>query len=291
MSKSTEDYFQNAREMYAGDIEEAIAKANGISKKFLKGRVMNQRKLLKVLYQTAPSIWNDASMGPSTIIFKIRYATLLSSYVFENLDRFTKVWFATVLDKTEQKKTKPDDVVKALIHVIEGLCKCATENDLMFHTAVRMIAIMDNVSDSRIGDKRKRGDKIVNGIDTMNLRLQSDDAKDDATFGALLRITYLMCTRAPSSKKAKLFVDGYEFNQKATTYHMIEKLGKLVKKTCDDTSIAEMYWIFMQCKPNVTSQYKGVSSNENLYIGSMSLSYMKFLNNGTPVGDLCYWLK
>ena len=292
MAKSTNTYFESVQNKSVKSIESLIAEINNVSLRDVKGKVMNQKALMKALMKSGSEIWTNEKAAPSSNTFKIRYATMMVSYVFSNLDKFTRVYFSINTGKNEAERIPVGKVVEDIFKYIYELCDAAVGPfDPRYYDIIYMFAVMDVVGNSYVDDKYDRLEKIHNSLRTLNLRLRSEDSNDEKTFGNLLRLTYIFSTNVPSVKKAKFFVEGYEFDQKATTYRMIEKLGKLIVKTCKVYSVSSMCFMFMMCNPLVTSRYKATSTNVNLGVGSMALSYMKFLNNGTPVGDLCFWLK
>lgn len=292
MAKSTNSYFENIQSKCMKNIESLIAEINDVSLSVVRGKVMDRKALKKALTKSGSEIWKDKYVAPSSSTFKIRYATMVVSYVFANIEKFTRVYFSVVMAADDIKKVPVNKVVENIMEYLFEMCDSAVGPfDARFYDVIYMFAIMDTVANPYVDDKRKRLEKIHNSLSALNIRLRSDDSEDDSTFGGLFRLTYIFCTKVPSAKKAKFFVEGYEFDQKATTYRMIEKLGKVIIKTCKAYSISEMYIMFMDCGPRITSRYKAVATNTNLTAGSISLSYMKFLNNGTPVGDLCFWLK
>lgn len=285
------EYFKSIQKEYGKRITNAIAKMNHVDKSIVKGNVYNPKKLMDALAGSS-KIWTGAKAQPSSSIYKIRFATLMCSYVLSNIQSFTYVYYSVSADKDGKSDLGLDDVVKLIFNgMLDNLCKYAVDNDMRFHGIALSFAIMDSVASNRACNKKKRSVKIVNSIKTLNFRIESDDSSDDETFGGLLRLTYLLSTRVPTAKKADFFVEGYEFDQKATTYHMVEKLGKEIRDSSKVNGTSSMLKIFMDANPLVTSQYRGVDENMNLYVGSMALSYMKFINNGTAVGNVCYVVK
>lgn len=292
MAKSTNGYFEHVQNKCMNGIESLIAEINDVSLNVVKGKVMNQRNLKKALVKSGSEIWEEAYVAPSSNNFKIRYATLLTSYVFANIGKFAKAYFDAVIDSEDIKKVPVNIVVEDILKYLYELCDSAVGPfDQRFYDIIYMFAVMDTVGQPYVEDKRDRLNKIHHAFDKLNRRLRNDSDKEDSMFGDLLRLTYIFSTKAPSVKEAKFFVEGYEFDQKATTYKMIEKLGRVILKTCKVYSISSMCFIFMMSGPNVTSRYKATATNKELNAGSIALSYMKFLTNGTPVGDLCFWLK
>ena len=292
MAKSTSEYFDRIQSKCTKNIEALIATINGVELKVVKGKVMNRKALKKALMESDSEIWTTVAVAPSSNVFKIRYATMITSYVFSNIERFSKLYFETVMDKDECKKVPIDKIAKDILKYLYELCDSAIGPfDTRFYDIIYMFAIMDTVSNRYVEDRRERLEKIHHTLTKLNHGLMDNKTEDDSMFGDLLRLTYIFCTQAPSVKKAKFFIEGYEFDQKATTYRMIEKFGKLIFKTCKVYSISNMCYLYTLCNPKITSKYKAAGTNVNLGIGSISLSYMKFINNGTPVGDLCFWLK
>ena len=292
MAKSTNGYFEHVQNKCMNGIESLIAEINDVSLKDVKGKVMNQKELKKALVKSESEVWEDPYVAPSSNNFKIRYATMMTSYVFANIGKFAKVYFDTFVEKEDIKRVPVNSVVEDILKYLYELCDSAIGPfDRRFYDIIYMFAVMDTVGQQYVEDKPYRLEKIHESFDKLNRRLRDGSDKEDAMFGDLLRLTYIFSTKAPSVKKAKFFVEGYEFDQKATTYRMIEKLGKVILKTCRVYSISPICYLFMLCGPKITSKYKAVATNKELNAGSISLSYMKFLTNGTPVGDLCFWLK
>ena len=293
MAKSTNTYFESVQNKSVKSIESLIAEINNVSLRDVKGKVMNQKALMKALMKSGSEIWTNEKAAPSSNTFKIRYATMMVSYVFSNLDKFTRVFFSINTGKNEAERIPVGKVVEDIFKYLYELCDAAVGPfDPRYYDIIYMFAVMDIIGNSYVDDKYGRLEKIHDSLRTLNLRLRSEDSDDEKTFGNLLRLTYIFSTNVPSVKKAKFFVEGYEFNQKATTYRMIEKLGEIIEETIAKVGVSRIFYIFMQCNPAITTRWtKGVSVNKNLALGCLALSYMKFLNNGTPIGDLCFWLK
>lgn len=292
MAKSTNGYFEHVQNKCMDGIESLIAEINNVSLKVVKGKVMNQKELKKALVKSESEVWKEVHVAPSSNNFKIRYATMVTSYVFANIGKFAKAYFDAVVEKDEIKKVPVNSVVEDILKYLYELCDSAIGSfDWRFYDIIYMFAVMDTVGQPYIEDKPYRLEKIHETFDKLNRRLSDGSDKEDSMFGDLLRLTYIFSTKAPSVKKAKFFVEGYEFDQKATTYRMIEKLGKVILKTCSVYSVSPMCDLFMMSGPSITSKYRAASTNKELRAGSIALSYMKFITNGTPVGDLCFWLK
>lgn len=290
MNKNSQEVIAKVRSICEGKAETMLAEINGVDVSILKGKLKSAKELTKALSESESKYWTNRKAAPSSPEFKIRFATLLTGYVICNLDKYIETYYMTVTQSKDESVN-----LKELMHEINDLlkdmCKSAVNGSSRFYEVIYTLTVIDVVSNKPEYKRYKRLKKIRDSMEALTLRLTSD-ADEDETFGGLLRLTYVFCTRVPSAKNAKLYVDGYEFNQKATTYRMIEKLGKVIEATVSKVGVSRIFYIYMQCNPAITTRWtRGVKTNEDLALGCLALSYMKFLNNGTPIGDLCFWLK
>ena len=86
MAKSTNTYFESVQNKSVKSIESLIAEINNVSLRDVKGKVMDQKALRKALMKSGSEIWTNEKAAPSSNTFKIRYATMMVSYVFSNLE-------------------------------------------------------------------------------------------------------------------------------------------------------------------------------------------------------------
>ena len=290
MNKNSQEVIEKIRAVYESKAEVMLAKLNGVDAGIMKGKLKSAKELTKTLMESESRFWTNSKAAPSSAEFKVRFATLLTGYVICNLDRYIETYYMTAA-QTEDESVNLKELMNEIIDLIQDMCESAVNGSSRFYEVIYTLAVVDVVSNKPEYKRYKRLKKIRNSMEALTLRLTSD-ADDDETFGGLLRLTYVFCTRVPSAKNAKLYVEGYEFNQKATTYRMIEKLGKVIEETIAKVGVSRIFYIYMQCNPAITTRWtRGVSVNKNLSLGCLALSYMKFLNNGTPIGDLCFWLK
>lgn len=290
MNKNSQEVIEKIRAVCESKAEVMLAKLNGVDAGIMKGKLKSAKELTKTLMESESRFWTNSKAAPSSAEFKVRFATLLTGYVICNLDRYIETYYMTAA-QTEDESVNLKELMNEIIDLIQDMCKSAVNGSSRFYEVIYTLAVVDVVSNKPEYKRYKRLKKIRNSMEALTLRLTSD-ADDDETFGGLLRLTYVFCTRVPSAKNAKLYVEGYEFNQKATTYRMIEKLGKVIEETIAKVGVSRIFYIYMQCNPAITTRWtRGVSVNKHLSLGCLALSYMKFLNNGTPIGDLCFWLK
>lgn len=290
MNKNSQEVIAKIRTICESKAEVMLAKLNGVDASIMKGKLKSAKELTKTLMESESRFWTDTKAAPSSAEFKARFTTLLTGYVICNLDRYIETYYMTVT-QSEDESVNLKELMNEILDLIQDMCKSAVNGSSRFYEAIYTLAVVDVVANKPEYKRYKRLKKIRDSMESLTLRLTSD-ADDDETFGGLLRLTYVFCTRVPSAKNAKLYVEGYEFNQKATTYRMIEKLGKVIEETIAKVGVSHIFYIFMQCNPAITTRWtKGVSVNKDLALGCLALSYMKFLNNGTPIGDLCFWLK
>ena len=290
MNKNSQEVIEKIRAVCESKAEVMLAKLNGVDAGIMKGKLKSAKELTKTLMESESRFWTNAKATPSSAEFKVRFATLLTGYVICNLDRYIETYYMTAA-QTEDESVNLKELMNEIIDLIQDMCKSAVNGSSRFYEVIYTLAVTDVVSNKPEYKRYKRLKKIRDSMEALTLRLTSD-ADDDETFGGLLRLTYVFCTRVPSAKNAKLYVEGYEFNQKATTYRMIEKLGKVIEETIAKVGVSRIFYIYMQCNPAITTRWtRGVSVNKDLSLGCLALSYMKFLNNGTPIGDLCFWLK
>lgn len=290
MNKNSQEVIAKIRSICESKAEVMLAKLNGVDTSIMKGKLKSAKELTKTLMESESKFWTETKAAPSSAEFKARFATLLTGYVICNLDRYIETYYMTVT-QSEDESVNLKELMNEILDLIQDMCKSAVNGSSRFYEVIYTLAVVDVVANKPEYKRYKRLKKIRDSMESLTLRLTSD-ADDDETFGGLLRLTYVFCTRVPSAKNAKLYVEGYEFNQKATTYHMIEKLGKVIEETIAKVGVSRIFYIFMQCNPAITTRWtKGVSVNKDLALGCLALSYMKFLNNGTPIGDLCFWLK
>lgn len=290
MNKNSQEVIEKIRAVCESKAEAMLAKLNGVDASIMKGKLKSAKELTKTLMESESRFWTNAKAAPSSAEFKVRFATLLTGYVICNLDRYIETYYMTAA-QTEDESVNLKELMNEIIDLIQDMCKSAVNGSSRFYEVIYTLAVVDVVSNKPEYKRYKRLKKIRNSMEALTLRLTSD-SDDDETFGGLLRLTYVFCTRVPSAKNAKLYVEGYEFNQKATTYRMIEKLGKVIEETIAKVGVSRIFYIYMQCNPAITTRWtKGVAVNKDLSLGCLALSYMKFLNNGTPIGDLCFWLK
>lgn len=290
MNKNSQEVIEKIRAVCESKAEVMLAKLNGVDTSIMKGKLKSAKELTKTLMESESRFWTNSKAAPSSVEFKVRFATLLTGYVICNLDRYIETYYMTAA-QTEDESVNLKELMNEIIDLIQDMCKSAVNGSSRFYEVIYTLAVVDVVSNKPEYKRYKRLKKIRNSMEALTLRLTSD-ADDDETFGGLLRLTYVFCTRVPSAKNAKLYVEGYEFNQKATTYRMIEKLGKVIEETIAKVGVSRIFYIYMQCNPAITTRWtRGVSVNKHLSLGCLALSYMKFLNNGTPIGDLCFWLK
>lgn len=290
MNKNSQEVIAKIRSICESKAEVTLAKLNGVDTSIMKGKLKSAKELTKTLMESESKFWTDTKAAPSSAEFKARFATLLTGYVICNLDRYIETYYMTVT-QSEDESVNLKELMNEILDLIQDMCKSAVNGSSRFYEVIYTLAVVDVVANKPEYKRYKRLKKIRDSMESLTLRLTSD-ADDDETFGGLLRLTYVFCTRVPSAKNAKLYVEGYEFNQKATTYRMIEKLGKVIEETIAKVGVSRIFYIFMQCNPAITTRWtKGVSVNKDLALGCLALSYMKFLNNGTPIGDLCFWLK
>ncbi len=290
MNKNSQEVIEKIRAVCESKAEVMLAKLNGVDAGIMKGKLKSAKELTKTLMESESRFWTNAKAAPSSAEFKVRFATLLTGYVICNLDRYIETYYMTAA-QTEDESVNLKELMNEIIDLIQDMCKSAVNGSSRFYEVIYTLAVTDVVSNKPEYKRYKRLKKIRDSMESLTLRLTSD-ADDDETFGGLLRLTYVFCTRVPSAKNAKLYVEGYEFNQKATTYRMIERLGKVIEETIAKVGVSRIFYIYMQCNPAITTRWtRGVSVNKDLSLGCLALSYMKFLNNGTPIGDLCFWLK
>ena len=290
MNKNSQEVIAKIRSICESKAEVMLAKLNGVDTSIMKGKLKSAKELTKTLMESESKFWTDTKAAPSSAEFKARFATLLTGYVICNLDRYIETYYMTVT-QSEDESVNLKELMNEILDLIQDMCKSAVNGSSRFYEVIYTLAVVDVVANKPEYKRYKRLKKIRDSMESLTLRLTSD-ADDDETFGGLLRLTYVFCTRVPSAKNAKLYVEGYEFNQKATTYRMIEKLGKVIEETIAKVGVSRIFYIFMQCNPAITTRWtKEVSVNKDLALGCLALSYMKFLNNGTPIGDLCFWLK
>lgn len=290
MNKNSQEVIAKIRSICESKAEVMLAKLNGVDTSIMKCKLKSAKELTKTLMESESKFWTDTKAAPSSAEFKARFATLLTGYVICNLDRYIETYYMTVT-QSEDESVNLKELMNEILDLIQDMCKSAVNGSSRFYEVIYTLAVVDVVANKPEYKRYKRLKKIRDSMESLTLRLTSD-ADDDETFGGLLRLTYVFCTRVPSAKNAKLYVEGYEFNQKATTYRMIEKLGKVIEETIAKVGVSRIFYIFMQCNPAITTRWtKGVSVNKDLALGCLALSYMKFLNNGTPIGDLCFWLK
>lgn len=290
MNKNSQEVIEKIRAVCESKAEVMLAKLNGVDTSIMKGKLKSAKELTKTLMESESRFWTNSKAAPSSVEFKARFATLLTGYVICNLDRYIETYYMTAA-QTKDESVNLKELMNEILDLIQDMCKSAVNGSSRFYEVIYTLAVVDVVSNKPEYKRYKRLKKIRDSMEALILRLTSD-ADDDETFGGLLRLTYVFCTRVPSAKNAKLYVEGYEFNQKATTYRMIEKLGKVIEETIAKVGVSRIFYIYMQCNPAITTRWtKGVSVNKDLSLGCLALSYMKFLNNGTPIGDLCFWLK
>lgn len=290
MNKNSQEVIAKIRSICERKAEVMLAKLNGVDASIMKGKLKSAKELTKTLMESDSRFWTDTKVAPSSTEFKVRFATLLTGYVICNLDRYVETYYMTAA-QTKDESVNLKELMNEILDLIQDMCKSAVNGSNRFYEAIYTLTVVDVVSNKPEYKRYKRLKKIRNSMESLTLRLTSD-ADDDETFGGLLRLTYVFCTRVPSAKNAKLYVEGYEFNQKATTYRMIEKLGKVIEETVTKVGVSRIFYIYMQCNPAITTRWtRGVAVNKYLALGCLALSYMKFLNNGTPIGDLCFWLK
>lgn len=290
MNKNSQEVIAKIRSICERKAEVMLAKLNGVDTSIMKGKLKSAKELTKTLMESDSRFWTDTKVAPSSTEFKVRFATLLTGYVICNLDRYVETYYMTAA-QTKDESVNLKELMNEILDLIQDMCKSAVNGSSRFYEAIYTLTVVDVVSNKPEYKRYKRLKKIRNSMESLTLRLTSD-ADDDETFGGLLRLTYVFCTRVPSAKNAKLYVEGYEFNQKATTYRMIEKLGKVIEETVAKVGVSRIFYIYMQCNPAITTRWtRGVAVNKYLALGCLALSYMKFLNNGTPIGDLCFWLK
>ncbi len=290
MNKNSQEVIAKIRSICERKAEVMLAKLNGVDTSIMKGKLKSAKELTKTLMESDSRFWTDTKVAPSSAEFKVRFATLLTGYVICNLDRYVETYYMTAA-QTKDESVNLKELMNEILDLIQDMCKSAVNGSNRFYEAIYTLTVVDVVSNKPEYKRYKRLKKIRNSMESLTLRLTSD-ADDDETFGGLLRLTYVFCTRVPSAKNAKLYVEGYEFNQKATTYRMIEKLGKVIEETVAKVGVSRIFYIYMQCNPAITTRWtRGVAVNKYLALGCLALSYMKFLNNGTPIGDLCFWLK
>lgn len=290
MNKNSQEVIEKIRAVCESKAEVMLAKLNGVDASIMKGKLKSAKELTKTLMESESRFWTNAKAAPSSAEFKVRFATLLTGYVICNLDRYIETYYMTSA-QTEDESVNLKELMNEIIDLIQDMCKSAVNGSSRFYEVIYTLAVVDVVSNKPEYKRYKRLKKIRDSMEALTLRLTSD-ADDDETFGGLLRLTYVFCTRVPSAKNAKLYMEGYEFNQKATTYRMIEKLGKVIEETIAKVGVSRIFYIYMQCNPAITTRWtRGVAVNKDLALGCLALSYMKFLNNGTPIGDLCFWLK
>lgn len=290
MNKNSQEVIEKIRAVCESKAEVMLAKLNGVDTSIMKGKLKSAKELTKTLMESESRFWTNSKAAPSSVEFKARFATLLTGYVICNLDRYIETYYMTAA-QTKDESVNLKELMNEILDLIQDMCKSAVNGSSRFYEVIYTLAVVDVVSNKPEYKRYKRLKKIRDSMEALILRLTSD-ADDDETFGGLLRLTYVFCTRVPSAKNAKLYVEGYEFNQKATTYRMIEKLGKVIEETIAKVGVSRIFYIYMQCNPAITTRWtRGVSVNKDLALGCLALSYMKFLNNGTPIGDLCFWLK
>lgn len=291
MNKNSQEVIAKIRSVCESKAEVMLAKLNGVDTSIMRGKLKSAKELTKTLMESESRFWTDEKVAPSSTEFKVRFATLLTGYVICNLDRYIETYYMTVTQTEDRESVNLKELMNEILDLIQDMCKSAVNGSSRFYEVIYTLAVVDVVSNKPEHKRYKRLKKIRNSMESLTLRLTSD-ADEDETFGGLLRLTYVFCTRVPSAKNVKLYVEGYEFNQKATTYRMIEKLGKVIEETIAKVGVSRIFYIYMQCNPAITTRWtRGVSVNKNLALGCLALSYMKFLNNGTPIGDLCFWLK
>ncbi len=291
MNKNSQEVIAKVRSICESKAETMLAEINGVDASVLKGKLKSSKELTKTLMESDSKYWTGRKAAPSSSEFKIRFATLLTGYVICNLDKYIETYYMTVTQAEDKESVNLKELMHKINDLLKDMCKSAANGSTRFYEVIYTLAVIDVVSNKPEYKRYKRLKKIRDSMEALTLRLTSD-ADEDETFGGLLRLTYVFCTRVPSAKNAKLYVDGYEFNQKATTYRMIEKLGKVIEATISKVGVSRIFYIYMQCNPAITTRWtRGVGTNGNLALGCLALSYMKFLNNGTPIGDLCFWLK